>query len=148
ARGGAIGARRRPHMNHVNPESGMTITKLRPSFTFTEDRLAELRSVVPEAFADGSVNWAVLKEALGEWTELEGEDAEHFGRSLHGKRVARWLAAKPSRGALAPAPGEGVSEKSGRNIFIEGDKVDGLLRRPRSYAGRVKVIYIDTAYDT
>ena len=29
----------------------MPIEKLRPSFIFTEDRLKELQSVVPEAFA-------------------------------------------------------------------------------------------------
>jgi hypothetical protein len=43
--------------------------KLRPSFTFTEDRLKELQAVVPEAFADGKINWDVLREALGEYLE-------------------------------------------------------------------------------
>jgi hypothetical protein len=34
----------------------MTIQKLRPTITFTEDRLRELQQVVPEAFADGKIN--------------------------------------------------------------------------------------------
>ena len=135
-------------MNHANPESGMTVTKLRPSVTVTEDRLAELRSVVPAAFAEGSVNWAVLKEALGEWTEREGEDAEHFGLSWPGKREARRLAAKPSRGTLVPAPGEGVGEETTRNVFIEGDNLEVLKLLQKSYAGRVKMIYIDPPYNT
>lgn len=42
----------------------MPISKLRPSFTLTEDRLRELQAVVPEAFADGCINWDMLKEAL------------------------------------------------------------------------------------
>lgn len=126
----------------------MTITRLRPSFTFTEDRLAELRGVVPEAFADGRVNWEALKEALGEWTEAEGADAEHFGLFWPGKREARRLAAKPSRGTLVPVPGEGVNEETTRNLFIEGDNLEVLKLLQKSYAGRVKMIYIDPPYNT
>jgi len=40
----------------------MKVEKLRPSFTFTEERLAELRAVVPEAFADGSPNRVIGAE--------------------------------------------------------------------------------------
>ena len=65
----------------------MPITKLTPTYTFTEDRLAELRAAVPEAFADGQINWDVLREALGE--HLEDPDAEHFGLFWPGKREAR-----------------------------------------------------------
>jgi len=42
----------------------MTLTKLRPTFTFDQDRLDALKAIAPEAFADGKVNWDVLKEAL------------------------------------------------------------------------------------
>ncbi|MBS3950783.1 MAG: hypothetical protein KGZ53_09025 [Peptococcaceae bacterium] len=67
----------------------MPIEKLRPSFTFTEDRLKELQAVVPEAFADGKINWDVLHEALDE--HLEDESQEHFGLFWPGKREARRL---------------------------------------------------------
>ncbi|MCA2992388.1 site-specific DNA-methyltransferase, partial [Gemmatimonas sp.] len=126
----------------------MTIKRLRPSFTFTEERLDELRAVVPEAFADGRVNWEALKEALGEWTEPEGEGAEHFGLFWPGKREARRLAAKPSRGTLVPVPGEGLNEETTRNLFIEGDNLEVLKLLQKSYAGRVKMIYIDPPYNT
>lgn len=126
----------------------MPISKLRPSFTFTEDRLAELRAVVPEAFADGKVNWDTLREALGEHLEDEGADAEHFGISWPGKRQARRLAAMPSKGTLVPVPGEGMNEDSTRNIFIEGDNLEVLKLLQKSYAGRVKMIYIDPPYNT
>lgn len=43
----------------------MPVEKLTPTFTFTEDRLQALQAVVPEAFADGQVNWETLNEALG-----------------------------------------------------------------------------------
>ncbi len=44
----------------------MSYERLRPSFTFTEQRIAQLMEVVPEAFADGKVNWSTLREALGD----------------------------------------------------------------------------------
>lgn len=126
----------------------MAIDKLRPSFTFTEDRLAELRAVVPEAFADGAVNWEALREALGAHLEDEGREGEHFGLSWPGKRQARRLAAQPSKGTLLPAHGEGMDEANTRNLFIEGDNLEVLKLLQKSYAGRVKMIYIDPPYNT
>jgi adenine-specific DNA-methyltransferase len=126
----------------------MAITKLRPTFTFTQDRLEQLKAVVPEAFADGKVNWETLRETLGDSLEDESPNAEHFGLFWPGKREARRLAAKPSKGTLVPAPGEGVNEDSTRNLFIEGDNLEVLKLLQKSYAGRVKLIYIDPPYNT
>lgn len=124
----------------------MPLEKLRPSFTFTEDRLKELAAVVPEAFADGAINWATLQEAIGEY--LEDEEQEHFGLTWPGKREARRLAAMPSKGTLVPQPGEGINEDATHNIFIEGDNLEVLKLLQKSYAGRVKMIYIDPPYNT
>ncbi len=124
----------------------MPLSKLRPSFTLTEDRLRELQAVIPEAFADGRINWDTLREALGE--TLEDEDKEHFGLFWPGKREARRLAALPSKGTLIPQPGAGVDEDSTHNLFIEGDNLEVLKLLQKSYAGRVKLIYIDPPYNT
>lgn len=124
----------------------MPISKLRPSFTLTEDRLKELQAVIPEAFTDGKINWDTLREALGE--ALEDESKEHFGLFWPGKREARRLAAMPSKGTLIPQPGEGVDEESTHNLFIEGDNLEVLKLLQKSYAGRVKLIYIDPPYNT
>lgn len=126
----------------------MTIQKLRPSFTFTQDRLEELQAVIPEAFADGRIDWDVLKEALGAFLEDEGPNAEHFGLFWPGKRDARRLAAAPSKGTLKPVPSEGVHEDATGNIFIEGDNLEVLKLLQKSYAGRIKMIYIDPPYNT
>ncbi len=124
----------------------MPIERLRPTFSLSEERLAELRAVVPEAFAGGRINFDTLREALGE--RLEDEQQEHFGLSWPGKREARRLAARPGRGTLAPRPGEGVNEDETGNIFIEGDNLEVLKLLQKSYAGRVKLIYIDPPYNT
>ncbi len=124
----------------------MPISKLRPTFTLTEDRLKELQAVVPEAFADGRINWDTLRETLGE--TLEDETKEHFGLFWPGKREARRLAAMPSKGTLIPQPGAGVDEENTHNLFIEGDNLEVLKLLQKSYAGRVKMIYIDPPYNT
>jgi len=126
----------------------MTITKLRPEFTFTQDRLDALRAIAPEAFADGKINRDALLEALGAFLEEDDQDTEHFGLFWPGKRQARRLASQPSAAALRPAPGEGINEETTRNIFIEGDNLQVLKLLQKSYAGRVKMIYIDPPYNT
>lgn len=127
-------------------ETTMSIEKLRPSFTFTEDRLKELHAVVPEAFSDGKINWDVLREALGEYQE--DPEQEHFGLTWPGKREAKRLASLLSKGTLLPQPGEGVNEENTRNIFIEGDNLEVLKLLQKSYARQVKLIYIDPPYNT
>jgi adenine-specific DNA-methyltransferase len=124
----------------------MPIQKLTPDYTFTEDRLEDLKQVVPEAFADGKINWDVLRETLGE--HLEEESQEHFGLFWPGKSEARRLAAQPSKGTLAPCPGEGINEDSTDNIFIEGENLEVLKILLKSYAGEIKMIYIDPPYNT
>jgi len=126
----------------------MPITKLRPSFSFTKDRLEQLKAIVPEAFADGKINWESLKQALGEFLEDENQEAEHFGLFWPGKREARRLATMPSKGTLIPAVGEGIDEDNTRNIFIEGENLEVLKLLQKSYAGRIKMIYIDPPYNT
>jgi len=126
----------------------MPLTKLHPftSPLLTDERLVQLRSLLPEAFADGKINWDTLREALGE--TLEDDAQEHFGLFWPGKREARRLASLPSKGTLIPQPGQGVDEDATHNIFIEGDNLEVLKLLQKSYAGRVKMIYIDPPYNT
>ncbi len=126
----------------------MAIAKLTSSYTLTEDRIAQVKQVVPEAFADGRINWEALREILGENLEDEDQAGERFGLFWPGKRSARRAAATPPQGALWPAPGEGVNEESTRHVFIEGENLEVLKLLRRAYAGRVKMIYIDPPYNT
>jgi len=126
----------------------MTTKRLRPNFTFDEDRVEELKTIAPEAFADGKINWDVLRTALGDNLETETAGTEHFGLSWPGKREARRLASIPSTGTLIPAKGEGIDEEKTHNIFIEGDNLEVLKLLQKSYAGQVKMIYIDPPYNT
>ena len=126
----------------------MPLQKLHPSTSplLTDERIAQLRAILPEAFADGKINWDTLREVLGE--TLEDDAQEHFGLFWPGKREARRLASLPSKGTLIPQPGQGVDEDATHNLFIEGDNLEVLKLLQKSYAGRVKMIYIDPPYNT
>ncbi len=126
----------------------MPIEKLKPTFSLESERIEALKQIIPEAFADGKINWETLKELFAPNLEDESEDAEHFGLNWPGKRQARRLASMPSKGTLVPVPGEGVNEDTTQNIFIEGDNLEALKLLQKSYAGRIKMIYIDPPYNT
>ena len=126
----------------------MTIEKLKPTYTFTEDKLNQLKDILPESFADGKINFETLKDALGEYLEEENQDNEHFGLFWVGKRQARKIASIPSKGNLVPVKGEGIDEENTKNIFIEGDNLEVLKLLQKSYANKIKMIYIDPPYNT
>ena len=66
----------------------------------------------------------------------------------HGKRRARQIALTPSTGTLRPCPDESVDWDTTQNLMIEGDNLEVLKLLQKSYAGKVKLIYIDPPYNT
>ncbi|MEX2531414.1 MAG: site-specific DNA-methyltransferase [Gemmatimonadota bacterium] len=117
--------------------------------TQSEDIVAEnidrLRELFPEAFTEGQVDFEVLRELLGDAVETGDEK---YGLTWHGKRKARRLALTPSTGTLRPAPEESVDWDTTQNLMIEGDNLEVLKLLQKSYAGKVKLIYIDPPYNT
>jgi adenine-specific DNA-methyltransferase len=75
------------------------------------------------------------------------EKEERYGLNWHGKRQARQLA-YPSRGTLRPCKDESVDWDNTKNLMIEGDNLEVLKLLQKSYAGKVKLIYIDPPYNT
>ena len=109
------------------------------------ENIAQLKTLFPEAFAEGKLDFAVLRQLLGDAVD-EGE--EKFGLNWHGKRRARRLALTPSTGTLRPCPEESVDWDTTRNLLIEGDNLEVLKLLQKSYTGKVKLIYIDPPYNT
>ena len=108
-------------------------------------RIDELKRVMPEVVADGKVDWDRLREVLGEELDV---GPEHYGLSWPGKREARRIAFQPSRLALHPEPKESVNFDKSENLVIEGENLEILKFLQKSYAGRIKMIYIDPPYNT
>ncbi|GAA4971483.1 site-specific DNA-methyltransferase [Algibacter aquimarinus] len=136
----------------------MAHEKLQPEFTFDDDKINQLKQIVPECFEDGKINFETLRQNLGDWAQDEDDDTlEHFGLFWPGKKEARKLAAIPSEGTFEPVYGEGLKpdgtpdndgKNDSKNIFIEGENLEVLKILQKSYANRIKMIYIDPPYNT
>ena len=107
--------------------------------------IEKLKELFPSTFSEGQINFEVLKQELG---GVVDEREEKFGLNWHGKRKARQLALTPSTGTLRPCPDESVGWATTQNLMIEGDNLEVLKLLKKSYAGKVKLIYIDPPYNT
>ena len=109
------------------------------------ENIARLKVLFPDAFTEGGIDFDVLRQLLGD--AVDGEE-EKYGLNWHGKRHARRLALTPSTGTLRPFPEESVDWDTTQNLIIEGDNLEVLKLLQKSYAGKVKLIYIDPPYNT
>jgi adenine-specific DNA-methyltransferase len=117
--------------------------------TSSEDLLAEnverLKELFPDAFTEGKLDLEILKQLLGGAVD---EREEKYGLNWHGKRRARQLALTPSTGTLRPRPKDSVEWETTQHLMIEGDNLEVLKLLQKSYAGKVKLIYMDPPYNT
>ncbi|HHJ1841604.1 MULTISPECIES: site-specific DNA-methyltransferase [Pseudomonas] len=114
------------------------------------ENIAKLKALFPELITEGpngvAINQDVLKQLVGDATVTDAD--EKYGLNWHGKRTARQLALTPSTGTLLPCPNESVDWDTTQNLMIEGDNLEVLKLLQKSYAGKVKLIYIDPPYNT
>ncbi len=115
------------------------------SADIVSENIDQLKTLFPEAVAEGKIDFETLKQLLGDAVE---EREEKYGLNWHGKRRARQLALTPSTGTLRPCPEESVDWDTTQNLMIEGDNLEVLKLLQKSYAGKVKLIYIDPPYNT
>ncbi len=146
----------KPKNTEVQEERTMSIQKIEPgmpesqSANILADNLARLKALFPELVTEGAkgpaINIDVLKALVGDTTVTDAD--EKYGLNWHGKRAARQLALTPSSGTLRPCPDESVDWDTTQNLMIEGDNLEVLKLLQKSYAGKVKLIYIDPPYNT
>jgi len=127
-------------MQKLNPNDPETM-----SADLVSENIERLKSLFPEAIVEGKIDFEVLKQLLGDSVD---EREEKYGLNWHGKRKARQLALTPSTGTLRPSPEDSVDWVSTQNLMIEGDNLEVLKLLQKSYAGKVKLIYIDPPYNT
>jgi len=109
------------------------------------EQIDRLKDLFPEAVSEGKIDFEMLKTMLG---EIVDDHAERYSFTWAGKRDAIRLLQIPSRATLKPCPDESVDWETTGNIFIEGENLEVLKLLYKSYAGRVKMIYIDPPYNT
>lgn len=115
------------------------------SADLVQGNLERLKALFPEVVVDGGIDFEILKSLLGAAVD---EREEKYGLNWHGKRRARQLALTPSAGTLRPCPEESLDWDTTQNLMIEGDNLEVLKLLQKSYAGKVKLIYIDPPYNT
>lgn len=115
------------------------------------ERLAELfPQVVTEVQnEDGGVERAVdfdaLRDLLGDVAEGE---RERYQFTWPGKREAKAEARRPIFKTMIPEPEKSKDWDTTENLYIEGDNLEALKLLKETYAGKVKLIYIDPPYNT
>ncbi len=111
-------------------------------------QMEALKENFPACFkADGSFDIERFKEYLSDNLIVSNEGYE---LKFLGKNYARLLASVDTTTVIVPDEEHNNKPENinSQNIYISGDNLDGLKHLLKSYAGRVKCIYIDPPYNT
>jgi adenine-specific DNA-methyltransferase len=111
-----------------------------------DERRAQLAALIPGAFAEGKLDLAALKRALGEGAIVEG--GERYALTWAGKANAYKALQTPSTATLQPERDKSVNFDQAQHVFIEGENLEVLKVLQKAYFGKVKLIYIDPPYNT
>ena len=121
----------------------------------TQENIAKIAALFPDVVtetkdADGNVILAVDFDALRD--DLSGEvvdgPRERYQFTWPGKREAKLEARRTTKKTMRPCPEKSKDWDTTENLYIEGDNLEALKIMRETYAGKVKLIYIDPPYNT
>jgi len=115
------------------------------SLNIIEEKLARLREVLPEAFAEGAIDWEKLRVMLTRDGEFKDE---RYHLNWAGKTDAYRALQAATTATLAPCREESVGFDGAGHVFIEGENLTVLKVLQKACFGKVKMIYIDPPYNT
>ncbi len=110
-----------------------------------EQNIEKLSELFPNIVTDGKIDFEKLKLILGDKVE---NSEERYQFTWNGKRDAIREASIPSSDTLIPDIESSKNWDTTENIYIEGDNLRALKVLQNSYAGKIKMIYIDPPYNT
>ena len=111
--------------------------------------LARLRTALPEYFdMDGDFRLDRLQEVLS--SAEVSMTREGYELKFLGKSYAKYLTSTRPETVIVPdmEHNTNTTNAASENLYIVGDNLDALKHLLRSYAGKVKCIYIDPPYNT
>ena len=118
-----------------------------------EETAKKILALLPECAGEGgAVDIEKLKQCLSSKV-IEG-NVERYEFTWPGKRAAKAAASAATTKTLRPCAAESVGRDGtpggfdSENLYIEGDNLEVLKLLQTSYAGKVKMIYIDPPYNT
>ena len=113
---------------------------------FKQNSILKLRQLFPEVFCEGQIDFEKLKLVLG--AENLAGAGERYQLDWAGKTAAYLNLQSPTSRTLVPSKEESVDFNGTQNVFIEAENLEALKILQKSYAGSVKMIYIDPPYNT
>jgi len=123
-------------MNQINKQS----------VNLQEEKLKELRRLMPQLFDEKGL--LDIKELELLRKDYPSSITGKYEFNWAGKMSAKRNAYKPSRANLRPDRARSINFDSTENLIIEGDNLEVLKLLQKSYANKIKCIYIDPPYNT
>lgn len=121
----------------------------------TQENIEKIAALFPDAVtesrdAEGNVRRAIDFDALRDDLSCEVVDGprERYRFTWPGKREAKLEARRPTKKTMRPCPEKSADWDTTENLYIEGDNLEALKIMRETYAGKVKLIYIDPPYNT
>lgn len=125
-------------MSELKPMSGETLD-------LTKENIERLKELFPEVLTEDQIDFDKLRLILSD--EIN-DKPEKYSFTWNGKQAAIKFAQQPSTATLRPNKEKSKDWNTTENLYIEGDNLEVLKLLQKSYAGKVKVIYIDPPYNT
>lgn len=114
--------------------------------SFKQNKILQLKQLFPEIFCEEQIDFEKLKLVLGE--DNLCTQNERYQLNWAGKSDAYRTLQSPTFNTLVPCVAESVNFHNTQNVFIEAENLEALKILQKSYAGKVKMIYIDPPYNT
>ncbi|MBW3088078.1 site-specific DNA-methyltransferase [Bifidobacterium sp. 82T24] len=121
----------------------------------TEENIEKILTLFPDVATEvqdpqagetkRTVDFDALRERLGDVAEGA---RERYRFTWPGKRAAKEEARRSIDKTLRPVKDRSKNWDDTHNLYIEGDNLDALKILRQTYAGQIKMIYIDPPYNT
>ncbi|MBA8772068.1 site-specific DNA-methyltransferase [Staphylococcus coagulans] len=115
------------------------------SLDITEQNIEKLKELFPEVLTEKKIDFDKLRLILGDEVETA---PERYSFTWNGKKQAMQLAQQPTVTTLKPNKAKSKNWDETQNLYIEGDNLEVLKILQKSYANKVKLIYLDPPYNT
>lgn len=115
------------------------------SLDFTEQNIEKLKELFPEVLTEKKIDFDKLRLILGDEVETA---PERYNFTWNGKKQVMQLAQQPTVATLKPNKAKSKNWDETQNLYIEGDNLEVLKILQKSYANKVKLIYLDPPYNT
>ena len=134
----------RTEQNRTEPNRTEIIHDLENNFK--QNNILKLKQLFPEVFCEDQIDFEKLKLVLG--AENLAGAGERYQLDWAGKTAAYLNLQSPTSRTLVPCKEESADFDGTQNVFIEAENLEALKILQKSYAGSVKMIYIDPPYNT